>query len=299
MIELVKSSVAFYEENHTYFLGDKQLNGITGMIGRQLFPDKYKQIPESILRRAAEKGSLIHDQCQFADATGIVESVEAKNYLAERKNAGYEALANEYTVSDNEYFASKIDCVWQKDANISIADIKTTYNIDKEYLSWQLSIYAYLFELQNPLLKVDKLFGIWLRDTKSELVNIERKPDDDVRRLMECEIKGEQYHSLKLASNVEKQLLPMHLVDTIIEIEEQAKYISEIQNDYKEKVKAAMKEFGVKAWDAGRLRVSYTPPCKTVSFDSKKFQADHAELYSKYLRTTKKSDSIRITIREE
>ena len=44
MIELVKSSVVFNEENHTYMLGEKQLQGITGMISRQLFPDKYKDV---------------------------------------------------------------------------------------------------------------------------------------------------------------------------------------------------------------------------------------------------------------
>ena len=57
MIELVRSGVVFNEENHTYFLGEKQLKGITGMISRQLFPDKYKAVPEFILKRAAEKGS--------------------------------------------------------------------------------------------------------------------------------------------------------------------------------------------------------------------------------------------------
>ena len=51
MIELVKSSVVFSEENHTYFLGEKQLKGITGMISRQLFPNKYKDIPEYILKK--------------------------------------------------------------------------------------------------------------------------------------------------------------------------------------------------------------------------------------------------------
>ena len=54
MIELVKSSVVFSEENHTYFLGEKQLKGITGMISRQLFPNKYRDIPEYILKKAAE-----------------------------------------------------------------------------------------------------------------------------------------------------------------------------------------------------------------------------------------------------
>ena len=81
MIELVKSSVVFNEENHTYMLGEKQLQGITGMISRQLFPDKYKDVPDFVLKRAAEKGSLIHAQCQFVDATGLPpESIEAAKW---------------------------------------------------------------------------------------------------------------------------------------------------------------------------------------------------------------------------
>ena len=300
MIELVRSGVVFNEENHTYFLGEKQLKGITGMISRQLFPDKYKAVPEFILKRAAEKGSRIHAQCQFIDTTGFTpESVEAENYLKERTKAGYKAFANEYTVSDNEYFASNIDCVWEKDEKISLGDIKTTASLDREYLSWQLSLYAYLFELQNPLIKVDKLFGIWLRGDKSELVEIGRKPDAEVKRLLECEIKGEHFLPNTPVPVDEKLLIPMQLVDTIIDIEEQASYIIEVQKGYKEQLKSAMRENGVKSWDAGRLRVSYTPSSTGKSFDTKKFQEDHPELYSQYLKTSIKADSIRVTIREE
>ena len=302
MIELVKSSVVFSEENHTYFLGEKQLKGITGMISRQLFPNKYRDIPEYILKKAAEKGSRIHGQCQFADVTGLPpESIEAINYIRERVNAGYKAFANEYTVSDNEYFASNIDCVWEKDEKISLGDIKTTASLDREYLSWQLSIYAYLFELQNPLIKVDKLFGIWLRGNKHEFVEISRKSDKEVKKLMECEKKGEQYLSnLSVpAPDDDKLLIPMQLVNTIIGIEEELADLTKIQKDYKAKLKTAMRENGVKSWDAGRLRVSYTPASTSDNFDTKKFQADYPELYSKYIKTVPKADSIRGTIRED
>lgn len=299
MIELVKSSVVFNEENHTYMLGEKQLQGITGMISRQLFPDKYKDVPDFVLKKAAAKGRLIHDQCQFADTTGLPpESIEAENYIKIRINAGYEAFANEYTVSDNDYFASNIDCVWEKENRVSLGDIKTTYNLDKEYLSWQLSIYAYLFELQNPLLKVDELFGIWLRGDKSELILIERKPDSEVKRLLECEVNGEQYLSNFPAPADEKSLVPMQLVNTIVGIEEELSCLTEIQKDYKEKLKTAMRDNGVKSWDADRLRVSYTPSSTSKSFDTKKFQEEHPDLYSKYLKTSTKADSIRVTIRE-
>ena len=96
-----------------------------------------------------------------------------------------------------------------------------------------------------------------------------------------------------------EQLIPMQLVDTIIDIEEQASYIAEVQKGYKEQLKSAMRENGVKSWDAGRLRVSYTPSSTGKSFDTKKFQEDHPELYSQYLKTSTKADSIRVTIREE
>ena len=39
-------------EDHEYWLGDKRLTGITGIISRQLFPDKYKAVPEKVLKAA-------------------------------------------------------------------------------------------------------------------------------------------------------------------------------------------------------------------------------------------------------
>lgn len=91
----------------------------------------------------------------------------------------------------------------------------------------------------------------------------------------------------------------MQLVNTIVGIEEELSSLSEIQKGYKEKLKTAMRENGVKSWDAGRLRVSYTPSSQSKSFDSKKFQEEYPELYSKYVKSTTKVDSIRVTIREE
>lgn len=65
MIELVKSSVVFSEENHTYFLGEKQLKGITGMISRQLFPNKYRDIPEYILKKLLKKAVVFMDNASL------------------------------------------------------------------------------------------------------------------------------------------------------------------------------------------------------------------------------------------
>lgn len=297
MIELVKSDVVFNAESHTYMLGDLQLQGITGMIGRQLFPDKYSGIPKFILNKAADRGSKIHEDCQFADDTEITNSIESENYLFERRSAGFSPLDNEYTVSDNKHFASNIDCVWvNQDGEISLADIKTTSNLDEEYLSWQLSIYAYLFELQNPTLKVHHLFGVWLRYSKSKLVEVERKPVEEVKRLMECEINGTSYLT-KVATKEEASILPATIINAIVELEEAAKEIKSQQEEMKEKLKAAMKEHGVKSWDCEQMKVSYIPESTAITFDSRRFKDENEELYNQYLKESKKSDSIRITLK--
>ena len=41
-MKLIKSQVIFNPDEHTYMLGDKELSGITSVISRQLFPDKYR-----------------------------------------------------------------------------------------------------------------------------------------------------------------------------------------------------------------------------------------------------------------
>lgn len=55
-IELINNGVLFKEEEHEYWLGDKQLQGITQMIQRQLFPNEYKDCPEYLIKRAGEYG---------------------------------------------------------------------------------------------------------------------------------------------------------------------------------------------------------------------------------------------------
>ena len=65
--------------------------------------------------------------------------------------------------------------------------------------------------------------------------------------------------------------------------------------------------FGKYKYSRSRLAVVLMSPRLIFSsfsqtqsmFDAKKFQEDHPELYSQYLKTSTKADSIRVTIREE
>ena len=189
MSELCRSRVKFDPERHTYTLPDgRELSGITPILSEILFPDKYAKVSVEVLKRAAGRGSKIHGAIEFHDTFGARydDIPEVEWYDRLKRENGLVTLENEYLVSDEELVASSIDVVF---TDYSLADIKTTYRLDTEYLSWQLSIYAWLFEKQNPGLKVPALYAVWLPKPKAgkpRLAKVVRRPDSDVERLLVC-----------------------------------------------------------------------------------------------------------------
>lgn len=198
---LKQSAVIFLEDTHQYFktTTGEELSGITGMINRQLFPDKYSAVDKATLHRKALRGKEIHSDCQSYDMFGLdgTESPEVLAYAALMQKDEIENISNEYIVTDDRAFATPIDKVFRyKDTQpkrVNLGDIKTTAKLDEEYLSWQLSVGAVLFEMQNPDLKVASLYGIWLKGDKAKMILVPRKADGEVFRLIDCEIKGEQF----------------------------------------------------------------------------------------------------------
>lgn len=187
MIEIVYNNyVSFYEESHTYVTQDnKILVGVTSILGNTIFKDKYKDIPSYILNKAAEYGTRIHSLCQENDLFCCSSCIEVDNYMKIKEENNLTSIENEYLISDNTRVATMIDVIFEASENsVHLADIKTTSKLDEEYLSWQLSICSWLFEIQNPDVNVDKLFGIWLRKEKYKLIEVERKNNDKIKELL-------------------------------------------------------------------------------------------------------------------
>lgn len=297
-MELVKSHVVFDPDTHTYTAPDgRHLQGITGMLSRQLFPDKYAFVDEETLRKAAERGSMVHSVCELVDAGFPADSPEANGYKQLKEAIGLVHEASEYIVSDNEHFASPIDKVYRESENeFSLADVKTTYKYDSEYVRWQLSIYAFFFERQNPGAKVKNLYGIWLRGDRHEIHPEERIPAEIVDSLLQCEITGEQFINPFAVQKVECDLPKRYeqLEDAIVEIAVQEKLWSDRKKEMTQGIKEEMAKAGVTKWTGRKVSFTRTEDYEREDFDKKRFAADHPELYMKYLTKTKCSGQIRL-----
>ena len=285
-MKLTKSQVVFNPDGHTYMLGDKELSGITSVISRQLFPDKYRGVPGHVLRKAAERGTMVHSICELVDDMGIThDSDEAQGYKVLEEDWGLRYECSEYLVSDNEGYASCIDKVYREnETDFTLGDIKTTYVLDKEYVRWQLSIYAYLFELQNPGCNAVRLIGIWLRGKNHEIVEVGRIPSEVVMDLLECDSEGRQFVNPYSISPVTLPDEYRKMERTIQEIVSQAKYWSDKKKEITDGVMKAMVKAGEYSWKGDTISFTRKKDSIRKDFDKKAFEKDYPDLYKKYLK---------------
>lgn len=295
MIKLVDSQVAFNQKEHTYSLNGIALKGITGMIKSQLFPDMYKDIPQYILDKAAERGTMVHESIELFDAGFEPKDTtpELENYKRIKRENELTTLANEYIVTDEEYFASAIDLVLCKGDDIILTDIKTTYTLDKEYVRWQLSIYAYIFELQNPELKVSKLFALWLRDDKSEFAEVKRVESDTIKNLLQCEVEGRKFN----ISAGKTDSMPSEIKQAEKAVYTLVQQIKEL-NAQKEKLSKGllklMQDNDVKTYKGEYITLSRKAAITREDIDKAKLKKEYPEAYAACVKITNIKESLQI-----
>lgn len=296
MIRLAKIPVAFDKAAHKYTntLDGRQYRGITSTLVHRVNPGKYDGIPQHIMEQAAERGSQIHEELELVDwLDAPPRSQEAKNYVRLKERYGLRPVANEHTVSDLEHYATNIDVVYDGgDGTVDLADFKTTSKFDRDSVSWQLSICAYLLELNNPGLRVGKLYGIWLRGDIAELIAVDRHGNGEVKALMEADQRDEPFDW--------SPAFPDYITDNEDRLAALAGRIKELTEEYeavKAEVLAQMEAHGDKSFDTGRVLITRVAAQRRETFDSRKFREEHGDLYGRYTKETQTKETLKITLR--
>lgn len=302
--KLNKSDVIYIEETHEYFTPDfKKLHGITGFINEQLFPGKLDGIPESVLALATERGKRVHEECENIDNEGIEsESKQGENYLRLKSDFGLTHIASEYIVTDNEFIASPIDKVYlgRYSDSVILGDIKTTYKLDMLYLSWQLSIYAYFFEKQNPHLKVYALLAIWLRgDDTDAIVQVERIPDKEIEIFLQCCKEGLKYVDNCSADFYVAKLndLPAkvnNVEESIYQLIEMQKMLDEQMNKFKSQLLGLMKEAKADNIKGDLITITRKKAYIRESLDTKALKEKYPDVYEEFINVSEVKESIQI-----
>ena len=207
---------------------------------------------------------------------------------------------------DLGFYASQVDAVWSdEDGEITLVDHKTN-NLGtfpggeeglREYLSWQLSCYAVMFEAQTGK-KVRRLLANHIRHGEGRQWEIARKDDALVLKLLGTEatlVEGAWHYD-----NPEMQAAdePVRAVDWIItaeqanELSDMCRRIADIKRQADEAQAQAdalkqhlldlMSSRGVKTWDNDFFKATVRAPKASPKFDSKRFRDEHPDLWSEY-----------------
>ncbi len=303
--ELKQSPVTFDAVAHDYFVvgadfETTKYSGVTGILKGVVYPNEYDGVPEEVLARAAARGTRIHELCQATDcvATEPQEGddryqAEVDNYKSLKDTHGIKMIANEYLVSNDEWLvASSIDCV---DDQYNLYDIKTTYALNEGYVSWQLSIYAYMFELQNPGLVAGKLYAIWLRGEEAKLVEVPRHSAEEVEHIIELWRAGETYEApLPSGESLIKSVIEARR--EIAGLKAMISNIEAVLTPLEEQLQSDMEAKGTKSFTADDgTKVTYTPASTTKRLDSKKLESEQPDIYKQYVTETERKAMLRVT----
>lgn len=305
-MELKQSNVLFNEEQHTYTLGDATLSGITSIIHHYIFPDMYSGIAQSVLDKAAERGTHIHHLVQLS-TLGLLpdeDRPEIEPFITATQ--GIEWLASEYLVSDNQHVASAIDLIGMQDSKIYLYDVKTTAVLNEEYLRWQLSIYAYLFVRQNKDITLSGLKAIHIRDGKCNIVDIDPLPEDYVEALLNAYITGAETfdNPLRHIPSELSDLLTQYAANetALAEVDAARAPLDEQKKALQESIAAVLAEKGVNTIDCEQAKVTIGKDSVRQTFDFKKFADSdvykaNTDTFNKYLKTSTVKGRVTITLR--
>lgn len=184
--------ITFLEEPHIYLV-DGIITPSVSEILHFIFPDKYKGVDKRTLNKKAEYGTTIHESIEMYEANiktmrleeafdvtvqakdlSYIQEASLRQYVKLKRENNIDVLEQEMMIQYEGKYAGRFDMIADVSGSISLCDIKTTAELDEEYLSWQLSYYELAMNKT-----FDKLYAIWLpKKELGVLKEIKRKPKE-------------------------------------------------------------------------------------------------------------------------
>lgn len=286
----------FNEEKHEYTLDGKKLISVTQLMQKHGLAPSYAGVSTEVLNAKAERGSLIHKEIEDFNKKGEIGFTdEMAQYKAYIELSNVRVVASELQLH-NDIVAGTCDLILNYgDGCNTIADIKTTYTLHYEAVSWQLSIYAYL--TGNPTIKRGQAFH-FNRDGILTVVDIPLKPMEEVEKLMECERNGEIYkYEVAIDDNQITEIA--ELEELIKMLDGQVKAAKQKQDELKGALLQEMESRGLKSFEKGNLKITYVAPSTRTTLDSKAIKEQYPAIYEANLKTTEIKASLKITLKGE
>ena len=183
----------FIEETHTYIYNGVILPSVSSIL-KQVFPLKYEGVPKNILENKSNYGTELHKFIEIIEKKkpkkplayikryykpNIYQEESLKDYLKLKEKYNIEITESEKKVSYEYLYGGTLDLKGYVNKKSAIIDIKTTYEVDEMWVSFQDSLY----ELADE--PVEELYCLWLpKGHLGKLIKVERINKKDLLKLI-------------------------------------------------------------------------------------------------------------------
>ena len=173
--EINDGVLEYIDDTHIYLFDGVVVPSVTQLLQKK-FGSKYDGIPKNVLERAAERGTALHNAIEDYEQNGTVANlVELHNWIALKAEHEFQVMGNELPlvlIKDVQAVAAgRCDLFLAKHGVFGLGDIKRTYRLDRQYLTYQLDLYRVAF-MQCYGVSIDFLRGVHLREQISKYVEI-------------------------------------------------------------------------------------------------------------------------------
>lgn len=177
--------IEFLEESHTYLVNGIIVPSVSQILSATIFKDKYANIPKYILNNKAQFGTNVHKAIEtgYSEDLTFLEQLAYEQYKRLVRRFEIVPIEQEQLVHYEDLYCGTLDMVAKVNDILVIADIKTTYQLDEEYLSWQLSFYKYAYERTGKTLH--KAYCLWIpKKDIGQFVEVPFKTETEVLELV-------------------------------------------------------------------------------------------------------------------
>lgn len=195
--------IEFIDEEHIYLVDGVIVPSVSEIL-HFIFPNKYSNVPKNVLNAKASYGTKVHEAIEMyeinlktmskeealdttilANELDYMQVASLKQYVKLKDENNLNVIQQEQMIHYKDKYAGRFDMMAYINEDYSLCDIKTTAELDKEYLSWQLSLYAYAYDYLNKGNNFSKLYAIWLpKKGLGNLVEIERKSNKEIENIL-------------------------------------------------------------------------------------------------------------------
>lgn len=317
--------ITFEEEEHIYFLNGQQAKvSITQLLAKHGLAPSYKNVDKEVLKAAAKRGTLYHKDLEEVIKTKnyIPMTEQGQNYkewFVENVDSGVAEVMIGIDYKGLIICGTIDDMLILKNGEYTLDDHKFNREFHRQAVSYQTSLalfmlkYASLngftingrdysgFVNASPKLNCDYF---QTGQTNFERIALNKVSDEEIIRLLECELKDEKYEPKEvelILGNYSVEDLTRKEIE-LAEYELKAKDLKKELEEMRAKVKDTLEKENIKSWKSPNEIVKYTyvSGTKYARLDSVKLKTNNPELYAKlmvdYSTLMNKSATVRVDI---